>query len=243
MTQQMISGKEWLTLKEASEASGRSLNSLRLLVHRKKIDRVKKVMDNGRSYWLIHRDTLDLPVRQPVQNYACDIEPYFVAGEIDEICPGEIAQEQREPEIDIYPEPCPDENISQDESMAQIGQISLHHYEEQRSLWMGERDSLLQGLMMYRFKFEELERQVKLLPAPPDVMSRELQWKDQTLMEAQKIIQEKDNSLAEARRILQDAHKNFDEERSLRDRIELKMKAELEREKNRGWWKKLLGIW
>ena len=49
--------------------------------------------------------------------------------------------------------------------------IPLHHYEEQRSLWLQERDQLQTGLMMYRFKFEELEKQVKMLPAPVEVVS------------------------------------------------------------------------
>jgi hypothetical protein len=34
-----------------------------------------------------------------------------------------------------------------------------------------ERDQLVQGLAMYRYKFEELEKQVKMLPAPVEVVS------------------------------------------------------------------------
>ncbi len=229
MTQGTISGKEWLTLKEASEMTGRSLNALRLLVHRKKIDNVRKIVDNGRSYWLIHRDTLDLPLKKE-----STLDKLLYDEAASPACPGEI------------PEICPEEDIfvdgSIDGSISSEAQIPLEHYEQQRSQWLEERDSLMHGLMMYRFKFEDMERQIKLLPAPPDIMSRELRWKDETLKDAQRIIEEKDEAITESKKMIRDIQKSFEDERALRDRMEMELKAQLERERSRSWWKKLLGI-
>lgn len=220
MSQGLISGveREWLTLKEASELTGKSLNSLRLLVHRKKVDRVRKITDNGRNYWLIHRDS--------VGTLGNRISADEAAPEID------ISSFDEKDFSDAYPE----------EMACRFAAVPLEHYEQQRKDWLEERDGLMQGIMMYRFKFEELEKQIKLLPAPPQVMSEELKWKDNRLLEAQQKAHENDNALAEAQRMMEEMQRSFDEERQLRDKIEADTRAELERERRRSWWKKLLGI-
>lgn len=49
--------------------------------------------------------------------------------------------------------------------------LPLEYYEKQQK----ERDQALQGLMMYRYKFEEAERQLKLLPAPVEMVNSRLE--------------------------------------------------------------------
>lgn len=52
--------------------------------------------------------------------------------------------------------------------------ISLDRYEAMRKELENEREQALQGLMMYRYKFEELDRQVKMLPAPVEIIPARL---------------------------------------------------------------------
>ncbi len=61
-----------------------------------------------------------------------------------------------------------------------------------------ERDELMQGMMMYRYKFEELERRMRLLPAPVETVSTILQENEAKL-------QEKAAALAQAQNIIQQA--------------------------------------
>jgi hypothetical protein len=51
-----------------------------------------------------------------------------------------------------------------------VNTITVEYYDAQRKQWDDERDELRSGLMMYRWKYEELDRQVKLLPAPVEVL-------------------------------------------------------------------------
>lgn len=87
--------------------------------------------------------------------------------------------------------------------------IPLQHYEEQRSQWLQERDQLQAGLLMYRYKFEELDRQVKMLPAPVEIIpnklteletkTAELVEKDQALMKSQETVKALEEALQRER--------------------------------------------
>lgn len=44
-----------------------------------------------------------------------------------------------------------------------------------------ERDSLFQGMLMYQFKFEDLDRKMKCLPAPAEVLSSKLEEQEKEL--------------------------------------------------------------
>jgi len=65
----------------------------------------------------------------------------------------------------------------------EMNSISVEYYDKQRDKWAYEKAELIrtyeQGLMMYRFKFEELDRQIKLLPAPAEVVSYKLEELEQ----------------------------------------------------------------
>lgn len=166
----------WLSLRQASDMTGKSINALRILVNRRRFDMVKREERNGRTYWLIHRDSLmktcgnDMGVTYPRHEH--------------------VGQHVADP--------------------CQVNTITLDAYEEKRSEWLKERDELQTGLMMYRYKFEEMERQMKLLPAPVEVVTSrltELEQKEQALTTAQEAI----HSLEEA----------------------------LQQERQRSWWQKL----
>lgn len=52
-----------------------------------------------------------------------------------------------------------------------LSTMDIGTFLQQQKEWMDERDKLRDGLMMYQFKFEELDRRIKLLPAPPEAIS------------------------------------------------------------------------
>jgi len=77
--------------------------------------------------------------------------------------------------------------------------------------------------MMYRWKFEELDRQVKLLPAPVEVVS---------------------SKLTELESTLQAERTGREEARQAIAMMELELKAAreaLETERSRPWWKRAFG--
>lgn len=68
-------GKDWLTVKETSYITGKSIDAIRMLLHRKKLSNVKKVNNGGqRSYWLIHKDTVELLHNSNVTDTLQEIE-------------------------------------------------------------------------------------------------------------------------------------------------------------------------
>jgi len=69
--------------------------------------------------------------------------------------------------------------------------LPVEYYERQQK----ERDELVQGLMMYRYKFEELDRQVRLLPAPVETIPVKLAEKDQALQRSQETIKALEEAL------------------------------------------------
>jgi hypothetical protein len=236
--------EEWVTLKEASRVTGKSLNAIRMLVHRKKIatDKIKKINDNGRSYWMVHRDALSLIYNSSMSS---------------EVCNSDILQP-------VTPVICQDtpSDICQDS-------IPIHYHDQKLKEWQLERDNLLQGVMMYRYKFEELDRQVKMLPAPPEIVARDLQKKEEALQEKEAFLQhqeakvkeieedrqQKAQALAQAQKILHQAQEVKDRYKA--SIVELKAKlAEEERTREayriqwelaqaelaRPWWKKMFGM-
>lgn len=159
------SNGEWLTVKQVSYMTGKSIDAIRMLLHRKKLGNVKKVNNhNGgpnRALWLIHKDEATL------------------------LCNSHITDEQ--------PDVMNNNNITEAQELSHntlhnIDVIPLHYHDQKQREWLTERDTLQAGLMMYRYKFEELERQVRLLPAPPEVVTSKLVENDQALRSAQEVI-------------------------------------------------------
>lgn len=98
--------------------------------------------------------------------------------------------------------------------------IPLDYYHQQLTQWEKDRDQLRDGLMMYRFQFEELARRIKALPVPPELVAERLKKMEEEL-----------EKKAELETRLQEEQKA---------RVELE--AQFEAEKKRAWWKKLFGI-
>jgi len=67
----------------------------------------------------------------------------------------------------------------------QVNLITLEHYDRAREEWSTQRTHLEQGIMMYRYKFEELDRKLKLLPAPVETVVYEIEEKKKSLAETQ----------------------------------------------------------
>jgi len=183
MRSKVLSEKEWVTLKEASEITGRSVHAFRQLINRKRIDKIKKMQDNGPGYWVIHRDHLSemydemLPSRDTSQRT------------ISGTSQGSISD------------------------TSQMVTIPAEVYERQQK----EHDNMVQGLMMYRYKFEELERQTRLLPAPLEIIPSkltELEQKEQALRDSQEAIRNLEAELQATR-------------------------STLEGERSRSWWQRL----
>jgi hypothetical protein len=216
---------QWLTLKEASVITGKSINALTLLINRKKIDRVRKVKGKGGGKWLIHKDSLHLLMELTL--LPCQSQEYNRVNTLSEATEYDRA------------------TVS----------IPLEHYDKKRDEWDRERDRLTQGIMMYQYKLEEYERKLKLLPAPPEVVTSKLQEQEIMLQTKDQAIRQKEEALARAQEILKKAKESYDQYKA--SMVELKAKlVEEERtreayriqwelaqaELKRPWWKKLFGM-
>ncbi len=111
-----------------------------------------------------------------------------------------------------------------------VNTITVEYYDAQRKIWERERDELSSGLMMYRYKFEELERQVRLLPAPPEVVTSKLIEMEQKLSE----LDEKELALSYSQQAINDL------ETELRTKCNAlnELDAELQHERSLNWWKR-----
>ena len=99
----------------------------------------------------------------------------------------------------------------------QVNTITFETFIEQQKEWENQRDELRAGLMMYRFKFEELDRRMKLLPAPPELVTHKLQE-----MEARaKDLEAQAGDLEAARQEAEQARQEL--ERTTRAKVDLEM--------------------
>ena len=150
MVSEVGKNEKWISLKDLSEMSGRSINAVRLLIHRGKIKDVRKLKGRGHGEWLIRRESLE----------------EFMSDEIsDNLNAQEISDEMTTLK-------------SQEDSMPVI---PLEYFDSRQREWMEERDKLQAGLMMYRYKFEESERRMKLLPAPAEVVGSRIEELERTI--------------------------------------------------------------
>lgn len=177
----------WLTLQEASNVTGKSVNALTLLINRRKIDRTKKVSGRGKGKWLIHRDS------------------------VEKINKVNLSDDSSERLTELNPVK------DQTEYDRLINSIPLEHYEKKREEWDRERDRLVQGLVMYQWKFEELDKKIRLLPAPVESVLDIIKQREEKINEQVVRLQEKDFLIKELNNLL-------------------------EQEKKQSWWKKFLGV-
>ncbi len=112
-----------------------------------------------------------------------------------------------------------------------VNTVTIEYYDAQRKQWQNERDELSAGLMMYRYKFEELDRQIRLLPAPVEVIPSkltELEHKERELLESRQALAKLESKTAE------------NEQAFARSQETVKaLEDALQREKQRSWWDRL----
>lgn len=155
--------KQWLTLQEASEITGKSTAALRMWIKRRTAKgetiRAKKDESISGKYWIIHRDELDELVEQ------------------------------------VHPEAGVEK--TRRTSHESVNLVTLEYYDEQKGKWNKEKEELRSGILMYRFKFEELDRKLKLLPAPVEVITYRVEEQEAALEEKKKALQEKEKVLSD----------------------------------------------
>jgi hypothetical protein len=119
--------------------------------------------------------------------------------------------------------------------------VSLDRYEAMRKELENEREQALHGLMMYRYKFEELEQKIKLLPAPPEIVTQELEKKAQALAQAEKILEEAQENQKRYIEAMNDLKAKLQEEEQAKEAIRAQWEL-AQAELSRPWWKKLFGV-
>jgi len=85
--------------------------------------------------------------------------------------------------------------------------VPLEYFDIKQSEWKQERDNLMQGLLLYRFKYEELDKNIQMLPVPIKEVVTELQQKEEALEQAKQKHQEE---LQEKDIVLSSLTENFD---------------------------------
>ena len=119
--------------------------------------------------------------------------------------------------------------------------IPLKHYEENRKEWLSERDQLMQGLLMYRYKYEEIEKQMKALPAPPEIIAKELEDKAAALAQAEKIVEEARETQKRYLEAMEELKAKLLEEEREKGAYRAQWEG-AQAELSRPWWKKLFGM-
>jgi hypothetical protein len=99
--------------------------------------------------------------------------------------------------------------------------IPLDYFDVKQKEWIEERDKLQAGLMMYRYKYEEMERKVKLLPAPVEVVTSKLKELEDSVAAEVSYREQMTTALYE------------------REATVIRLQAELEAEKKKPWWKRI----
>jgi hypothetical protein len=166
--------REWLTLQEAARLTGKSSSALRGAIQRRKLENVKKETGAIGEYWLIHRDELaKLRASRPAQpGSRLDKEKMAKEGVAD-------SQDAIIEDVEYEFE----EDAAPRGAGTWVNMVTLEYYDTQRDKWERERSNLEQGIMMYRYKYEELEQRLKVLPAPPELVSYRVSELEQKLVE------------------------------------------------------------
>ncbi len=200
-----MSGK--LTVAEAAAMIGKSERTLYRYINQGKI-KGNKIFENG-------KETVNIPISE-LERIAAD------TGKKTEISSGEDQKVAitKSTEDDNVSKTQSDESlktnrvgesrkispeVSHDDEMAELLKsgnmvilpVDLYNKEKE------ERDKYFQGMMMYRFKYEELENKLKLLPAPVEVVSHEFEKIRIDLEEKEKAVQDKEKELLEQASVIE----------------------------------------
>jgi hypothetical protein len=136
-----------------------------------------------------------------------------------------------------------------------VNLVSLDRYEAMRRDLEIERDRALQGLMMYRYKFEELDQKMKLLPAPADVVAAELERKDAKVRELEEDQKRKVAAIIKAQQILRKAQTTYEQYEASMAQLKARLQEEeqakealraqwehAQAELKKPWWQKLFAM-
>jgi hypothetical protein len=86
-----------------------------------------------------------------------------------------------------------------------------------------------------------LDRQVKLLPAPPEIITQELEQKAQALAQAEKILEEAQENQKRYIEAVNNLKMKLQEEEKAKEALRVQWEL-AQAELSRPWWKKLFGI-
>jgi len=204
MFNEQVDERVWYTLQEASRLTGKTPSSLRRLIQRKVIERVKKEHSKHGEHWLIHKEEL---IPQGVHN-VFDEQGYVQGVHVERV-----------------------EGV-------QANVINFETYDQHRREWEQRCSQLEQGVMMYRYKYEELDRQVKLLPAPPELMTKELEEKAQALAQAEMIVEEAKEKQKQYTEAMEQLKAKLQEEEYAKEAYRIQWEL-AQAELNRPWWQKI----
>lgn len=185
-----------LTLKEASDYTGKSIYTLRRFIKMGKLVQAYKTDGETGSMWVIPKSELE------------GLKAIKKA-------PGEAYSDL-------------DQSMTNNVYMPNL--ISMDYYEKHRREWDDERLSMIKemvnlksGIEMYRYKYEELESRLKMLPAPVEAVTSKLKELEHTISEQAALLQEEQSSRANLANELQEKE------------VEL-------RQTRLPWWKKIFSV-
>jgi chromosome segregation ATPase len=213
------------TLQEASEITGLKVQTIRMRIKSGKLEAFKNPSKHGEA-WLIKPQSLR--EIEKIDNIGLKVQEGSKMNP-SSLNPSSLRGELQEPLIEAYKE-----HITTLKG-------TLQNFE-------GLLTTFQQRVMNLEVEKAEMENKLNLLPAPPEVVTKELQEKDQAL-------QQKATALAQAEKIVEEARET--QKRYIEAMEELKAKLlEEERVKeayraqwegaqaelSRPWWKKLFGV-
>lgn len=219
--------REWLTLQEAGKILEKQPSSLRGAIQRGKYDRVKKKRNKNGEYWLIHRDE--------IMNEIANKDHTIVrSNTLKNAAELKLPIDVKRYVIDkdsLHREENRDRVLKMDDRMIAV---PVDYYEQQQK----ERDQLFQGLVMYRYKFEEADRLMKMLPDSVENVIEELKRKTEDLEKAKRSIQEANEMKEKYKSALIQLEKKIKEE----EKEISELKSQFERAgiiTKLPWWKKI----
>ncbi|MDQ7839372.1 MAG: hypothetical protein RDU59_12870 [Thermodesulfobacteriota bacterium] len=252
----------WLTLQDAGKLTGKNPSAIRMWVKRKMARGeqilIKKKKGKHGDIMLIHSSEIEC-VNAHVK--AENKSPSFN----DEQNPHNIAIYEFE---NVNPEPltggaqyasAKPEALTNPEHVKGSFIEFIEFYDKKRLEWERERDSLMQGLLMYRYKFEEIDSKLKALPAPPEIIAEEIRQKETAFQSVQETIIQKDEALAQAQRIIDEEQLKQQQQAEAMEQLKVKLQKEEQAKEDyrihweqaqaklkRPWWKMALiaiGMW
>lgn len=183
-----MSGK--LTVAEAAAITGKSERTLYRYINQGKI-KGNKIIDKGKEIFNIHIDELK---KISGETESSTISAAGEENNSSETSSDKSTENNRAGEsYKINRKKVPVDETAEILKNGNMVILPVDLYNKEKE----EREKYFQGMMMYRFKYEELETKLKLLPAPAEVITHEFEKIRLELDEKDKALQEKDKELTE----------------------------------------------